>query len=161
MRQRPFRSPHHSCTGAARVGGGAVPRPGELSLAHLGVLFLDELGEFRRSLLDQLRQPLEDGELWVTRSRQRARFPCQIILVAATNPCPCGHFGDPTTVCSCGEAGRRRYWSHLSGPLLDRLDLQVAMRRPEPRDLAQGLEAPTGSGSPAPEASAVVAERVR
>jgi len=151
--QRPFRSPHHSCSGAALVGGGAVPRPGELSLAHLGVLFLDELGEFRRSVLDQLRQPLEDGELWVTRSRHRARFPCQIILVAATNPCPCGWFGEPGRECRCSEAERRRYWSRLSGPLLDRMDLQVVMRHPEARDLAREGEAP--------ECSRVVAARVR
>ncbi|MFM9047646.1 MAG: YifB family Mg chelatase-like AAA ATPase [Cyanobium sp.] len=161
--QRPFRSPHHSCSGAALVGGGAVPRPGELSLAHMGVLFLDELGEFRRSVLDQLRQPLEDGELWITRSRHRARFPCQIILAAATNPCPCGWYGEPGRECRCLESERRRYWSRLSGPLLDRIDLQVVMRHPDTRDLASAYGAPTKlqGGEEAPESSRVVAARVR
>ncbi len=161
VKQRPFRSPHHSCSGAALVGGGAVPRPGELSLAHLGVLFLDELGEFRRSVLDQLRQPLEDGELWVTRSRQRSCFPCQIILVAATNPCPCGWFGEPVRECRCSEAERRRYWSRLSGPLLDRMDLQVVMRHTDAQDLASAYGADHPRGEEAPECSRVVAARVR
>ncbi|APD48429.1 YifB family Mg chelatase-like AAA ATPase [Synechococcus sp. CS-602] len=133
--QRPFRSPHHSCTGAALIGGGSIPRPGELSLAHHGVLFLDELTEFRREVLDQLRQPLEEGEVWISRSRERSRFPCRVALVAATNPCPCGWFGDPQRACRCGEALRQRYWSRLSGPLLDRIDLQVVMRRLEADDL--------------------------
>lgn len=160
--QRPFRSPHHSCSAAALVGGGACPRPGELSLAHMGVLFLDELGEFRRTVLDQLRQPLEDGELWITRSRQRARFPCQIILVAATNPCPCGWFGEPGRECRCTEAERRRYWARLSGPLLDRIDLQVVMRHPEARDLASAYGGATALplGAVA-ESSRLVAARVR
>jgi magnesium chelatase family protein len=136
VQERPFRCPHHSCSAAALVGGGASPRPGELSLAHLGVLFLDELGEFRRSVLDQLRQPLEDGELWISRNRQRARFPCRLLLVAATNPCPCGWFGEPSRECRCAEGERRRYWARLSGPLLDRIDLQVVMRQPEAKDLA-------------------------
>jgi magnesium chelatase family protein len=161
--QRPFRSPHHSCSAAALVGGGACPRPGELSLAHMGVLFLDELGEFRRSVLDQLRQPLEDGELWITRSRQRARFPCQMILVAATNPCPCGWYGEPGRECRCTEAERRRYWARLSGPLLDRIDLQVVMRHPEARDLASayGGSIALPSGAPGGESSRLVAARVR
>ncbi|MCX5932331.1 MAG: YifB family Mg chelatase-like AAA ATPase [Cyanobacteria bacterium] len=160
---RPFRAPHHSCTATALVGGGATPRPGELSLAHHGVLFLDELAEFRREVLEQLRQPLEEGEVWISRSRQQSRFPCRAALVAATNPCPCGWFGDPERACGCGEALQRRYWSRLSGPLLDRLDLQVVMGRLEPGALARsyGLRAGPATGAQEPsESSAVVAARV-
>jgi magnesium chelatase family protein len=135
IHRRPFRSPHHSCSSAALVGGGSLPRPGELALAHHGVLFLDELAEFRRDVLNQLRQPLEQGELWLSRARQRLRYPCAVALVAATNPCPCGWFGDPERPCSCGTGLRQRYWSRLSGPLLDRLDLQVVLRRLESREL--------------------------
>lgn len=156
-RERPFRSPHHGCSAAALIGGGALPRPGELSLAHHGVLFLDELAEFRREVLDQLRQPLEEGELWISRARQRCRFPCRVLLVAATNPCPCGWYGDLSQSCRCGEAQRRRHWGRLSGPLLDRIDLQVVMRRPEACDLSNAYR----EGAPAAgETSAVVAERV-
>ena len=160
---RPFRAPHHSCTATALVGGGVMPRPGELSLAHHGVLFLDELAEFRREVLEQLRQPLEEGEVWISRSRQQSRFPCRAALVAATNPCPCGWFGDPERPCGCGEALQRRYWSRLSGPLLDRLDLQVVMGRLEPGALARsyGLGAESAQGpAQQPECSAVVAARV-
>jgi magnesium chelatase family protein len=134
--RRPFRSPHHSCSGAALIGGGSLPMPGELSLAHHGVLFLDELAEFRRDILDLLRQPLEEGEVLISRARQRCRFPCRVTLVAATNPCPCGRYGDDDGGCDCGEGLRRRYWGRLSGPLLDRLDLQVLMRRPSSAALA-------------------------
>jgi magnesium chelatase family protein len=129
-----------------------------LSLAHQGVLFLDELGEFRRDVLDQLRQPLEEGEVWISRSRQRSRFPCRVTLVAATNPCPCGWYGDPGHACACGEGVRRRYWGRLSGPLIDRIDLQVVMRRAEASELA-GIYRPTGETQPEP--SHPVAERVR
>ncbi|MFN9621416.1 MAG: YifB family Mg chelatase-like AAA ATPase [Cyanobacteriota bacterium] len=162
VRHRPFRSPHHSCSAAALVGGGGSPRPGELSLAHLGVLFLDELGEFRRAVLDQLRQPLEDGELWISRNRQRARFPCRILLVAATNPCPCGWYGEPERECRCAEGERRRYWARLSGPLLDRIDLHVVMRHPRAGELADVYGRPEASlREAAPESSRMVAARVR
>jgi magnesium chelatase family protein len=162
-RNRPFRSPHHSCSGAALVGGGANPRPGELALAHHGVLFLDELTEFRRDVLDLLRQPLESGEIWIHRARHNARFPCAICLVAATNPCSCGWFGDPERECSCGEGARLRYWNRLSGPLLDRLDLQVVMRRPEATSLGAAYRSASAHRSePLPsETSTRVAARVR
>ena len=158
LETRPFRSPHHSCSAAGLLGGGGLPRPGELALAHHGVLFLDELAEFRRAVLDQLRQPLEDGEVWIHRARQRTRFPCQITLVAATNPCPCGWLGDPERSCSCGEGQRQRYWGRLSGPLLDRIDLQVVMRRPS----SHALTAPfrQHSDGDGPESTAVVRQRV-
>jgi magnesium chelatase family protein len=127
VRQRPFRAPHHSTTAAGLLGGGINPRPGELSLAHGGVLFLDELTEFPRSILDQLRQPLEEGVLWISRARLRCSFPCQVTLVAATNPCPCGWHGDSSNRCRCSELQRQRYWNRLSGPFLDRLDLQCRL----------------------------------
>jgi len=158
VQQRPFRSPHHSCSAAALIGGGAIPRPGELSLAHHGVLFLDELAEFRRSVLDQLRQPLEEGAVWIHRSRRRTLFPCQITLVAACNPCPCGWHGDPHRPCQCGEGSRRRYWAKLSGPLLDRLDLQVVMRRPSSHELGASFRPMDPATKP--ETTAVVAKRV-
>jgi len=154
IQQRPFRSPHHSCSSAALVGGGSLPRPGELALAHHGVLFLDELTEFRRDVLNQLRQPLEQRELWLSRARQRLRYPCAVSLVAATNPCPCGWYGDPERDCSCGQGQRQRYWSRLSGPLLDRLDLQVVVKRLEASELR-----PQPAGS-RPESSRSVALRV-
>ena len=162
QRQRPFRNPHHSCTAAALMGGGGIPRPGELALAHGGVLFLDELAEFRRPVLDQLRQPLEEGSVWISRARQRSRFPCRTTLVAATNPCPCGWFGEPGASCRCGEGLRRRYWSRLSGPLLDRIDLQVVMRRVSGQELAAGYRgngAPQAGGSTREAAARVVQAR--
>ena len=140
VRQRPFRAPHHSCSIAALLGGGALPRPGELSLAHGGVLFLDELAEFPRRVLDQLRQPLEEGELWLSRSRLKCKFPCRITLVAAANPCPCGWFGDPDHPCRCSALQRQRYWSRLSGPLLDRLDLQLRLERLSSSTMRSSLE---------------------
>ncbi|HEU4535064.1 MAG TPA: YifB family Mg chelatase-like AAA ATPase, partial [Polyangiaceae bacterium] len=151
LARRPFRSPHHTASDAGLVGGGYPPRPGELSLAHQGVLFLDELAEFRRSTLEALRQPLEDGELTIARARSRARFPARPLVVAASNPCPCGHHGDGRGRCSCSPEAVRRYLGRLSGPLLDRFDLHVAL---PPVDV--GSLASPGSGEP----SAAVRARV-
>lgn len=134
---RPFRSPHHSASGPSLVGGGSFPRPGEISLAHRGVLFLDELTEFKREVLDFLRQPLEDGQVTISRTRQSVAFPARFTLVASTNPCPCGYFGDPLQPCTCGLNQRQRYWGRLSGPLLDRIDLQVNVQRLPPVDLTR------------------------
>jgi magnesium chelatase family protein len=133
----PFRSPHHTATPVAVVGGGSgVPVPGELTLAHNGVLFLDELGEFPPYLLDALRQPVEEGWVHVARKGVSVRFPCQVQLVAATNPCPCGYSGDRLVACSCSPAAVARYRRRLSGPLLDRFDMQVAVPRLDPDELA-------------------------
>jgi magnesium chelatase family protein len=126
---RPFRSPHHSASGPALVGGGSYPRPGEISLAHRGVLFLDELTEFKREVLEFLRQPLEDGFVTISRTRQSVAFPAQFTLVASTNPCPCGYYGDTVQACTCSPRQREHYWAKLSGPLMDRIDLQVAVNR--------------------------------
>ena len=122
---RPFRSPHPNTSTAGMVGGGSFPRPGEATLAHHGVLFLDELPEFRRDTLEALRQPMEEGELMVVRARARLRFPARFILLAAMNPCPCGHLGDTLHECACPPGQVERYRSKISGPLLDRIDLHI------------------------------------
>ncbi|MBW4618996.1 MAG: YifB family Mg chelatase-like AAA ATPase [Cyanosarcina radialis HA8281-LM2] len=134
---RPFRSPHHSASGPSLVGGGSFPRPGEISLAHRGILFLDELTEFKRDVLEFLRQPLEDGCVTVSRTRQSVMFPAQFTLVASTNPCPCGYFGDPIQACTCSPRQREQYWAKLSGPLMDRIDLQVAVNRLKPEEITR------------------------
>ncbi|MEP0919315.1 YifB family Mg chelatase-like AAA ATPase [Leptolyngbya sp. DQ-M1] len=141
---RPFRSPHHSASGAALVGGGTFPRPGEISLAHRGVLFLDELTEFRRDVLEFLRQPLEDGNVTISRTRQSVSFPAQFTLVASTNPCPCGFYADTVQPCTCSPRAREQYWARLSGPLMDRIDLQVGVNRLKPEEITQQ---PTGEDS--------------
>ncbi|MBP9869676.1 YifB family Mg chelatase-like AAA ATPase [Patescibacteria group bacterium] len=128
-RERPFRSPHHSASGAALVGGGAVPKPGEVSLAHRGVLFLDEFPEFSRHVLEHLRQPLEDGIVTVSRASGSASFPARFTLVAAMNPCPCGFATDEERACSCTPTQIERYGRRLSGPLLDRIDLLIEVPR--------------------------------
>ncbi len=124
---RPFRAPHHSLSTAALIGGGSVPRPGEVSLAHHGVLFLDELQEMPRSRLDVLRQPMEDGRVLIARAQQSVMFPAQFALVGAMNPCPCGFAGDPSRACSCAAADVVKHRSRVSGPLADRIDLTVTV----------------------------------
>jgi len=134
-RERPFRSPHHTASGVALVGGGSNPRPGEISLAHLGVLFLDELPEFDRRVLEVLREPLESGHIHISRAARQAEFPARFQLVAAMNPCPCGYLGDPSARCHCSAEQVARYRSRISGPLLDRIDLHVEVPRLPPEAL--------------------------
>ncbi len=151
-RQRPFRAPHHTASAAALVGGGSNPRPGEISLAHHGVLFLDELTEFDRHVLDVLREPLETGRILISRAARQAEFPASFQLVAAMNPCPCGYAGDPRGNCACTPDQVQRYRARVSGPLLDRLDLQLEV----PRVPLSELNAMSANG----ETSACVAQRV-
>jgi magnesium chelatase family protein len=151
-RQRPFRAPHHTASAVALVGGGAEPRPGEISLAHHGVLFLDELAEWNRCTLDVLREPLESGVVTISRAARQAEFPARFQLVAAMNPCPCGWAGDPSARCHCSGEAIGRYRARLSGPLLDRIDLHVSVPRLAPHEMRPN--------APAGEASAVVRDRV-
>jgi magnesium chelatase family protein len=122
---RPFRAPHHTISDAGLIGGGSYPRPGEVSLAHGGVLFLDELPEFRKNVLEVLRQPMEDGFVTISRAASSLCYPARLMLAAAMNPCPCGYWGDPGRTCTCGPLGVERYLARVSGPLLDRIDLHL------------------------------------
>ncbi|NKN32902.1 YifB family Mg chelatase-like AAA ATPase [Marichromatium bheemlicum] len=151
--ERPFRAPHHTASAVALVGGGSNPRPGEISLAHHGVLFLDELPEFDRRVLEVLREPLESGHIDISRAARQARFPARFQLVAAMNPCPCGYLGDPGGRCHCSREQVARYRARISGPLLDRIDLQIEVPRVE----LGALLAPTAAGI---EDSATVRMRV-
>lgn len=135
MGARPFRSPHHTATAAGLIGGGAPPRPGEISLAHNGVLFLDELAEFRPSVLQGLRQPLESGRVVITRADGNVAFPARFMLVAASNPCPCGYLGDPERQCLCGIPQVRAYRNRIGGPLMDRIDIHIDVRRIPPGEV--------------------------
>ena len=148
---RPFRSPHHTVSDAGLIGGGSPPRPGEVSLAHGGVLFLDELPEFRRNVLEVLRQPLEDGTVTLSRAALSLSFPAQFMLVAAMNPCPCGYLGDPFHACRCAPPEVERYRSRVSGPLLDRIDIHLEVPGVQYRDL---------SATPAEESSGAIRVRV-
>jgi magnesium chelatase family protein len=123
--QRPFRSPHHSISSTALIGGGSNPQPGEISLAHNGVLFLDELPEFSRHALEVMRQPLEDHHVLISRAKWSIDFPANFMLIASMNPCPCGYFNHPTKDCTCGQEVVKRYLNKISGPLLDRIDLHI------------------------------------
>ncbi|MBI5399601.1 YifB family Mg chelatase-like AAA ATPase [Candidatus Saganbacteria bacterium] len=132
---RPFRSPHHTTSDIGIVGGGRIPRPGEVSLAHHGVLFLDEFPEFERDVLEVLRQPLEDGKVTISRAHSTLTYPAQFMLAAAMNPCPCGHYLDPLKHCTCSVQKVKNYWSRLSGPLLDRIDLHIEVPRLKQEEL--------------------------
>lgn len=151
MLERPFRSPHHSISGSALLGGGSTPRPGEVTLAHNGVLFLDELPEFERTTLEMLRQPLEDGEVSISRVRAAMTFPSKFILCAAQNPCPCGYLGDKLQRCTCKQKDIDNYKRKISGPLMDRIDMQINLSRVELSELKSKAE-----GEP----SAAIRERV-
>ncbi|MCD8281630.1 MAG: YifB family Mg chelatase-like AAA ATPase [Prevotella sp.] len=149
--RRPFRAPHHTISEVALVGGGGTPQPGEISLAHNGVLFLDELPEFNKSTLEVLRQPLEDRKIHISRAKYTIEYPCSFMFVASMNPCPCGYHGDPTHRCVCLPGQIQRYMSKISGPLMDRIDLQIEVTPVPFKDLA---------GQPEGEPSAAIRERV-
>lgn len=148
---RPFRSPHHTISDVALVGGGAYPQPGEISLSHNGVLFLDELPEFKRSVLEVLRQPMEERKITISRTKQSSEYPAGFMLVAAMNPCPCGYYNHPTQPCTCASGAVHRYLNKISGPLLDRIDIQLEVVPVPFKELSAMREG---------ESSAVIRERV-
>jgi len=156
--QRPFRHPHHSASKAGITGGGSNPKPGEITLSHRGVLFLDEFVEFPRDVLEVLRQPLEDGVVTISRAQQNTTFPAKFLLMAAMNPCPCGHLGDPVKTCTDSEHQIQRYMAKLSGPLLDRIDIHLEVPRLKDDDLLQS--ATVTDVQPKAEPSEVVRNRV-
>ena len=158
MRERPFRAPHHSASLVSLIGGGPQAGPGEISLAHNGVLYLDEMAQFPRSLLDALRQPMEDGRVTISRARYKVDYPAHFMLVASMNPCPCGYYGDETGHCTCTRGAVEGYLSRISGPMMDRIDLQVWVKSLSAVELL-GLSAPDGRRLPE-EASAAIAARV-
>lgn len=149
--ERPFRSPHHTSSAQAMVGGGPLLRPGEISLAHQGVLFLDELPEFDRRVLEALREPLENGCIGLARASRRAELPARFQLIAAMNPCPCGYLGDDRVDCSCSGPSLERYRQRLSGPLLDRIDIRVRVARLSVTELLQAAAGGVAAGGAATE----------
>jgi magnesium chelatase family protein len=158
LTQRPFRSPHHTISDAGLIGGGTTPRPGEVSLAHNGVLFLDELPEFKRSTLEVLRQPLEDGVVTISRAATSITYPAKFMMVASMNPCFCGLYGDSRRVCSCTPKQIKNYRSRISGPLLDRIDIQMQVVAVPFQDLS---EESGGSGSKEMRAQVLWARRIQ
>jgi magnesium chelatase family protein len=143
--ERPFRSPHHTVSDAALVGGGSFPRPGEVSYAHHGVLFLDELPEFKKNVLEVLRQPLEDARVTVSRSKLSLEFPANFMLAAAMNPCPCGYYTDPLKPCTCAPPQIQRYMAKISGPLLDRIDIHIEVPAVKYKELSSEVKTESSS----------------